>query len=68
MTAKYEIFLHNGASFTIDKVKSLDVEFDDASKVITKLSLVGSDVKDTLEYINIAEIVCIVKRKENRWT
>ena len=65
----YEIFLQNGTSFTIRGVSELKVTVTD--RKITNLSISGSGVKDTLVYLNIDDIICIVKRGEytesGRW-
>ena len=57
----YEIFLRNGASFTLTNVRKIDI---DPNNLRSKLQIIGSDVKDTLLYIDVGEIVCIVKRNE----
>ena len=58
----YELFLRNGTSFIITQVKELDVEV--TNKNVSKLNIIGSDIKDTLVHLNIDQIICIVKRNE----
>jgi hypothetical protein len=65
--ADYELFLRNGSSFILKDVKSLDVESGE-DRVVNKLKIDGSNIKDKLVYLDISQIVSIVKRKEyKKW-
>lgn len=62
LLSDYEIFLRNGTSFIITNVRQFDVESVDKS--VTSLNIIGSEIKDALVYLDVREIICIVKRNE----
>lgn len=67
----YEIFLRNGTSFTLTKVRKINLN---PENLLSNLQIIGSDTTDALIYIDVGEIACIVKRNEypkvdrkNKW-
>lgn len=62
-SCQYEIFLSNGSSFILDDVDNLSTTIGE-DRTIESLHISGSNIKDKLEYLNIKQIVCIIKRSE----
>lgn len=58
----YEFILNSGASFFLSNITSLDVKINSLDRTIDTLSIDGDDTVDKLEYINIKDIACIIKR------
>jgi hypothetical protein len=64
--ADYEIFLNNGSSFIIKKVKKFEMSVENSK--ITSLTVGGPTKIDKIEYISLSDISCIVRRKVyTRW-